>query len=193
MIWNRTLFILCITLLVIVFVIWRWLFYVPLDWVRYTNTKGEYSYSFSYPKEWIVIECGNGEVIVAKRKFDTCYPESIEESYFSDIYFRVFPPKSPMVNYKDVGMQKSIYLGVLKDWKLKHWYPDDFFDYKIISSDYGPLPVSAINYPKCDFKIPYNQRSYPCVSPRVWFDIGYMANNLSEWDIYSVTVSFKDH
>ena len=184
--------------------IWYEAFYVPFDWVRYTNTKN-YSYSFSHLKEWVVNECRNGEVVVAKKKLEQCYyPLDASESYLADVYFHIFPPKNKQLsfNWDEGNTREQIYSGALQNWRGIHWYWDYGlfangillgWRYERIWGEYGSLVADSAKYQNDSEIVPQKERTYPQVHTTNEFNIGYMANNISEEEMHWLLNSFKDH
>lgn len=103
--------------------------YFPSDWARYENKTTRYHYSFSYPKEWVVNDCGNGEVAVSKKPIQQCFrPLEASKEYLDNVYFQVFMPDN---NYMLNLLNSYEFQGVinipdtLKGWDTLFFYGDD--------------------------------------------------------------------
>ena len=97
--------------MVIVTIYWWSFIRVPRTWKVYTNL--QHHYSFAHPKDWIVSDCGNGEVVIAKNPIEKCYfPLNASEAYLDSIYFQVFSPGN---------FSGSVYTGFNVPNKLKNW------------------------------------------------------------------------
>jgi hypothetical protein len=103
------------------------------NWVTYTNKNIDAHYSFSYPKEWVLTECGNGDVVVGKKKVDECLsPLAASAEYAENVYFQTFfqrndyssisivdrPAKLPEINRSEMP-------PFLQGWSVTYFYPQD--------------------------------------------------------------------
>lgn len=119
-----TLFIICLLIFISSAIYFYHFIRLPWDWIIYTNRQGRYS--FAHPKEWIVSECGNGEVVVGNQSFKRCYyPLEAPQTYLDSLYFQVFLPGRSVVAgmWSDKNAPQR-----LKGWTLVSWYwkVDDF-------------------------------------------------------------------
>lgn len=119
----------------LLFVYWRFFAYIPLDWKIYTNIQTTYHYSFAYPKDWIVSNCGNGEVVVAKKAIDKCYyPFEAKQDYLNTIYFQVFLSGNYQASSKTPEK--------LRNWKTYEPY-DDNGAFLVVSHNIIPMIKTA--------------------------------------------------
>jgi hypothetical protein len=112
---RSRLFVALIVIFIVSYLIYRFFFaYTPLDWQNYKNSETSHYYSFSYPKNWILTECGNGEVVVGKKKVASCeYPLEASRDYLENVYFQTFIPgeKSSLISTKEASASPE-----LGDW-----------------------------------------------------------------------------
>lgn len=94
----------------------------PPGWKAYTNTIG-FKYSFSYPADWFLTNCGNGEITLTKKPMERCeYPLEASSDYLDNLYFQIFQP----TNYYLVTYNwKKYYPGKLDNWQSVYWDNSD--------------------------------------------------------------------
>lgn len=121
--WLR-FFVITIGIVLVLYLLdWRFLNYVPLDWNKYTNTSRSHHYSFSYPREWVLTECGNGEVVVAKKAIEQCLrPLEATDEYLDNVYLQVFIPGE---KHAAIPYDKASPSARLADWSTRFYYFDE--------------------------------------------------------------------
>ena len=122
---------------------------IPSGWITYTNTEG-YQYSFAHPKEWIVVECGAGGVILVKKRVDRCYfPLEASKEYLDNLYFQVFLSGHHSI-INTANAKEFVLPNKLKNWTSSSWYWD--FDwgghYEWVGTAHGIIhvPPRGSNY-----------------------------------------------
>ena len=132
--------------LILFFLYWRFVNYVPLGWKKYTNIETKHNYSFSYPKEWIVSECGNGEVVVAKTSITQCYrPLEALDEYLDSVYFQVFL----FENHYGAASKEITVPDQLAGWYTLFFYSNDRGGYIKMRGTIIPVePVDTEAYVK---------------------------------------------
>ncbi len=159
---------------------------LPGGWRIYTNVYGQ-RYSFAHPKDWIVSECGNGEVVVARRQLDRCYyPLEAPEEYLNDVYFQVFLPNHFIASVHTglaiperlqawnsvswVLKEEFAMIGLFKNWQFIHIWGTSIPVKPIATTSYSlyagwrPMPnrgndALAIAYPDNSFTVGFIPRS----------------------------------
>lgn len=122
--WVKVLLFTLLLFVALFFLRWRFISYISLGWNKYSNKTTRYQYSFSYPKDWAVSECGNGEVVVAKKPITRCYrPLDAPEEYLDNVYFQVFLPENHYGIYDEI--EKMSIPERLKDWSTLFFYWDE--------------------------------------------------------------------
>lgn len=102
---------LCTLLFATITIYWFSFIRMPRGWIGYTNS--QHRYSFTYPKKWIISDCGNGEIVVAKKPVERCYfPLDAPEEYLNNLYFQVFLPGH---------FSGSVHTGLDVPERLKKW------------------------------------------------------------------------
>lgn len=162
-----------------------WLSPVPLNWTTYTNLKVR-KYSFAHPKDWIVSECGNGEVVVSSKPIEKCIePLAATEEYLQDVYFQVFLPKNNMVIRRQ-DFNKINAPSYLKDWETVVWEEQDIQ----VLSKYRRAWTDAIPYKQLETissDVDWRAITYPMS----WFSIGFISKTSEQKTIEKVLRSIK--
>lgn len=162
-----------------------WLSPVPPDWTTYTNLKGLH-YSFAHPKDWIVSECGNGEVVVTKKPIEECIePLDATKGYLENIYFQVFLPQNNML-IREQDFDKINIPSHLANWKMKFWEENDYKilgNYHRVSSDNMPYKQSRTISNDVDLeKITYSMS---------WFSVGFVSDTTQNITFKKVLQSIR--
>lgn len=108
--------------LLIWFPYWGPSHYYPSTWPKYSNTATSYHYSFSYPNQWVVNDCGNGEIVVSGKPVEKCLlPLDAPADYLENVYFQTFIPK----NYDYLSSKEIAPPNSLTTWSTLYMYPED--------------------------------------------------------------------
>jgi hypothetical protein len=176
---------------------------IPSSWITYNNTKG-YHYSFAYPKEWVLTECGNGEAVVAKKAVEQCLrPLEASEGYLDNLYFQVFLPKyNYEVNTKN--FRQFVLPDKLKGWTTVSWYWKEEWSMLGLNDVYAPIGTASIPVKPTDTLsyILYSERNRhryyvtgeekrALASPAYRFSIGFIPKPSSTKELERVVESVR--
>lgn len=120
----------------------------PFGWKMYSNTSTRHHYSFFYPKEWVLTECGNGGVVVAKKPIKECLsPLEATDEYLNNVYIQVFVPseKYSLISYSEANPSER-----LKEWLTR------FYSYDEESAMFNHFSGLSLNK-----YVPYGGNAFP--------------------------------
>lgn len=175
--------------------------HVPSNWSVYVNTQNHYS--FAYPAEWSLTECGNGEVVVSIKPVQKCYyPIDAPKDYLENLHIQTFLPRKNFVLYPSLSQQERL-SEKLKMWQAVLWeeredvpsfgFAHDLFSPRQIWTKTILVDANATTSAEMSANIVTLEQGRTTLYPNTQFYIGFVSNPVYNKTYQKVLQSAEFH